>query len=125
MLQESPEKFIYNSTIGIHAVSAQGIIVYANQFELENLGYKHDEYVGHHVNEFQIDKDCLANMMAKLERFGTLKNYPAKAQSKDSVIYILYNSSVYQDGNEFIHTRCYGTQIENYAYEIFKKNLNR
>ena len=37
MFTEHPREFINNSSIGIHAVSAEGIVVYANPCELEVL----------------------------------------------------------------------------------------
>ena len=58
MFTENPEDFLYNSSIGVHAVSPEGIIVYANKCELEVLGYSKSEYIGHHVSEFQIDESC-------------------------------------------------------------------
>ena len=119
MFTETPENFINNSSIGIHAVSPEGLVVYANQCELETLGYEESEYVGHHVSEFQLDKDCLQEMMDKLGRFEKLKNYPAKVNSKVGVKYIIYNSSVYQEDGQFIHTRCYGTEVEKQIYDAF------
>lgn len=116
MFSEKPEDFINNSSIGIHAVSPEGLIVYANAFELEVLGYQEDEYLNHHVSEFQLDKPCLDDMMARLERFECLKNYPAKVQGKLGVKYIIYNSSVYEQDGEFVHTRCYGTEVEEFIY---------
>ena len=119
MFSENPEDFIQNSSIGIHAVSPEGIVVYANACELEVLGYDKEEYVGHHVDEFQLDKSCLSDMMDKLSRFESLKNYPAKVQGKNGIKYIVYNSSVFEENNEFIHTRCYGTEIEKVVYDIY------
>jgi len=119
MFEENPEEFINNSSIGIHAVSPEGIVVYANQCELEVLGYEKEEYVGHHVSEFQIDKNCLASMMEKLGRFENLRNFPAKVNAKTGVKYIIYNSSVYQKDGEFVHTRCYGTEVEEIVYDAY------
>jgi len=42
-----------------HAVLAEGIVVYASPCELEMLEYDKEEYICHHVSEFQLDKDCL------------------------------------------------------------------
>jgi len=123
MYSENPEDFIKNSSIGIHAVSAEGIVVYANDCELEVLGYTKDEYLGHHVSEFQIDKDCLAEMMERLGRFEKLKNYPARVQGKSGIKYIIYNSSVYEKEGEFEHTRCYGTEVEEFIYDVFIKHF--
>ena len=124
MFTENPEEFLNNSSIGIHAVSPEGIIIYANECELEVLGYTKDEYVGHHVSEFQIDKGCLSDMMERLGRFEKLKNYPAKVQGKDGLKYIIYNSSVYEEDGEFKHTRCYGTEVLETIYDVFFKHFN-
>jgi hypothetical protein len=124
MFTESPENFINNSSIGVHAVSPEGIIIYANECELEVLGYNKNEYIGHHVSEFQIDSSCLSDMMVRLNRFDRLKNYPARVQGKDEIKYIIYNSSVYEVNGEFMHTRCYGTEVEKYIYDVFLKHLD-
>ena len=123
MFTENPEDFIYNSSIGVHAVSPEGIIIYANECELEVLGYEKSEYVGHHVSEFQIDSNCLADMMKRLTRFEKLKNYPARVQGKLGIRYIIYNSSVYEENGEFKHTRCYGTEVEKVIYDVFLKHF--
>ena len=122
MFTETPEEFIDNSSIGIHAVTAEGIIIYANMCELEVLGYTRSQYVGHHVSEFQIDEPCLSDMMMRLGRLEILKNYPARVQGKDDIKYIIYNSSVYEDDGKFQHTRCYGTEVEKVIYDVFRKH---
>ncbi len=125
MFAENPQEFINNSSIGVHAVSAEGIVVYANQFELELLGYQESEYIGHHVSEFQIAPDNLVGMMERLGRFEILKNFPAKVKAKSGVKYIIYNSSVYRIDGEFVHTRCYGTEVEEIIYDVFVAQLTR
>jgi len=122
MFTETPEEFIDNSSIGIHAVSAEGIILYANLCELEVLGYTRNQYVGHHVSEFQLDETCLSDMMMRLSRLEKLKNYPARVQGKGCIKYIIYNSSVYEEDGEFRHTRCYGTEVEKVIYDVFLKH---
>jgi PAS domain S-box-containing protein len=123
MFTENPEDFIYNSSIGVHAVSPEGIIIYANECELEVLGYNRSEYVGHHVSEFQIDSNRLSDMMERLSRFDILKNYPARVQGKGELKYIIYNSSVYEKNGEFMHTRCYGTEVEKVIYDVIFKHF--
>jgi PAS domain S-box-containing protein len=124
MFTESPEEFIDNSSIGIHAVSPEGIIIYANLCELEVLGYTKSEYVGHHVSEFQMDANCLSDMMMRLSRLDNLANYPSRVQGKDGIKYIIYNSSVYEENGLFKHTRCYGTEVEKIIYDVFSKHFN-
>lgn len=124
MFTESPDEFIDNSSIGIHAVSPEGIILYANMCELEVLGYSKNQYVGHHVSEFQLDESCLSEMMTRLGRLEKLKNYPARVKGKDDIKYIIYNSSVYEEDGEFKHTRCYGTEVEKVIYDVFVKHFS-
>jgi len=123
MFTESPVEFIHNSSIGIHAVSAEGIILYANKCELEVLGYTEEEYVGHHVSEFQVDEHCLSDMLTRLGNLENLNNYPARVQGKGSIKYIIYNSSVYEENGEFKHTRCYGTEVDKIIYDVFLKHF--
>ncbi|NQZ21051.1 MAG: PAS domain-containing protein [Colwellia sp.] len=124
MFTENPEEFIDNSSIGIHAVSPEGIIIYANMCELEVLGYTRSQYVGHHVSEFQMDETCLSDMMMRLGRLDKLKNYPARVQGKEGIKYIIYNSSVYEEDGEFKHTRCYGTEVDKVIYDVLFKHFN-
>ena len=124
MFKEDSKEFIDKSSIGIHTVSADGLIGYANQCELDTLGYSESEYVGHHVSEFQMDKEALSDMMRRLNDFDMLKNYPSKVQGKKAVKYILYNSSVYVEGHTFIHTRCYGIEIAQPVYDVFYSQIN-
>jgi PAS domain S-box-containing protein len=120
---ESPEDFLNNSSVGINTVSASGIIEYANQFVLDMLGYKRDEYIGHRAEEFQVDPICSRDMMARLSNFEVLHNYPAKLKAKNETIFVLYNSNVYQQNNTFIHTRCFSCQIEEHIYQAIKENF--
>jgi PAS domain S-box-containing protein len=111
-----------NASIGIHFVDKDGIIIYANPFDLEILGYTEDEYVGHHVSEFQLDEDILSDMLCRLTNNEPLSNYPARVQAKDKIKYLLYNSNVYHKDGEFIHTRCFASEIDRETYEIFKRH---
>lgn len=105
-------------------MSADGVILYANSYELEMLGYEKNEYVGHHVSEFQVDSNCLDDMLTRLNNLDVLKNYPAKVKAKNEIKYVLYNSNVFHDNSQFIHTRCYANEIEKIIYDIFVENTS-
>ena len=68
-----------NGTIGLHFVGPDGIILNANQAELEFLGYTHDEYIGRHIAEFHVDAGVIDDILKRLTRKETLKNYEAQA----------------------------------------------
>jgi PAS domain S-box-containing protein len=112
-----------NAAIGIHFVNAEGIIIYANQSELDMLGYTPEEYIGHHCGEFQPDTQLLYEMMTRLRRQQTLKNYPAMIKGKHETKYVLFNSNVYFKDNNFVHTRCFATDIYKPVYDVFVSQL--
>jgi len=127
VLIENSLDFIENANIGIHTVSPEGIIQYANEHELSVLGYTKEEYVGHHVSEFQFDRSCLDQMMTKLANLESFSNFPAMVKGKHKIKYLLYTSSVYINDGEFIHTRCFGNEISQNVYHVcreeYKKSL--
>ena len=53
---ETIDEFIERTPDGIHILDEKGIILFANQRELKMLGYKKEEFVGHHIFEFHTDK---------------------------------------------------------------------
>ena len=100
--------FIENATVGLHWVDKNGIILWANQCELDLLGYSRDEYIGHHISEFHVDQDVIAEILQRLACFETLCNYEVRLRCKDgSIRYVLSNSNVFTRDGEFIHTRCF------------------
>ncbi len=110
--QQQLADFIENAAIGIHGVGADGTILWANQCELNLLGYTHEEYIGHHIAEFHDDQDAIADMLQKLNNKETLNNYEAKLRCKDdSMRQVLINSNVLWQEDKFIHTCCFTSDI--------------
>ena len=101
-----------NAAEGIHMVAADGIIQWANHAELEMLGYSRDEYVGHHITEFHVDQEIIQDILARLSRGETIREYEAPMRCRDgSVRHILVNSNVKWDDGKFATTRCFSRDI--------------
>jgi PAS domain S-box-containing protein len=97
---------------GLHWVGPDGTILWANQTELDLLGYTRDEYVGHNIAEFHVDLPVIEDMLARLARGETLLEYEARLRRKDGTIrYVLVNSNVLWRGDEFLHTRCFTRDV--------------
>src|ERR1051325_7012311 len=60
------EDFFENSAIGLHIVSAKGIILRANKAELDLLGYSANEYIGRHIAEFHVDGPVIGDILQRL-----------------------------------------------------------
>ena len=104
--------FIETSTIGLHWVGADGKILWANQAEVDLLGYAEKEYIGRNIAEFHADEPIINDILARLSRGETLRDYPARLRHRDgSIRHVLINSSALFEGGKFIHTRCFTRDI--------------
>lgn len=110
-----------NAAEGIHMVSADGVIQWANQAELDMLGYSRDEYIGHPIAEFHADQQIIADILARLSRGETIHEYEAPMRCRDgSIRHVLVNSNVRWDDGKFVSTRCFSkdiTELKNAAAE--------
>ena len=104
--------FIENASLGLHWVAADGTILWANQSELDLLGYERDEYVGHHISEFHADSAVIEDILRRLGNKETLRNYEARLRTKCGLTReVQISSNVRWDKNEFIHTRCFTRDV--------------
>jgi PAS domain S-box-containing protein len=104
--------FIENAAVGLHWVGPDGTIIWANQAELDLLGYTREEYVGHHIAEFHADGHVIDDILRRLANKETLHSYPASLKRKDGTIrHVLISSNVRWDGEQFVHTRCFTRDV--------------
>ncbi len=104
--------FVEGAAIGMHGEGPDGTILWANQAELELLGYSREEYIGHSIREFHADFFVVDNILKTLTAGQTLYNYEAKLRCKDGTtrdVSIVANVS-WKRGR-FSHTRCFTRDI--------------
>ena len=105
-------EFFENAAVGLHLVGPDGIILRANQTELDLLGYPAGEYVGHHFAEFHVDSGAGSEILGRLLAGETLHNFEASLRARDgSVRHVLISSNVLWEDGKFIHTRCFTRDI--------------
>ena len=108
--------FFEHASIGLHRVGPDGIILQVNQTELDLLGYSREEYVGHHIAEFHVDRPIIQDILSRLTCGETLRQYPAKLRCKDgSIRNVRINSNVLFEDGTFIHTRCFTLDVTDRA----------
>jgi PAS domain S-box-containing protein len=101
-----------NAAEGIHRVGPDGIIQWANNSELELLGYRAEEYIGRHITEFHADADVIDDLLARLSCGQAVHSYPARLRHKDgSIRHVLVNSNVRFENGKFLNTRCFTRDI--------------
>jgi diguanylate cyclase (GGDEF)-like protein/PAS domain S-box-containing protein len=104
--------FIEHGNVGLHWVGLDGIIMWANQAELDLLGYTREEYIGHSIAKFHVDQSAIQDMLESLNRGETLKNYEARMLCKDgSTRHVLINSSAFREDGKLVHSRCFTHDI--------------
>jgi two-component system, cell cycle sensor histidine kinase and response regulator CckA len=104
--------FIENAAVPMHWVAADGAILWANQAELDLLGYERAQFIGHHIAEFHADSRAIAEILTTLAAGETLHDCEAALRRKDgSICHVLLTSSVRWEDGRFVHTRCFTRDI--------------
>ena len=104
--------FVENAAIGLHWVGPDGIILWANQTELDLVGYTREEYVGQHIGDVHADQPVIADILARLTNGETLHDYQARLCCKDgSLRHVLINSNAFFENGKLVHTRCFTRDI--------------
>lgn len=101
-----------NAAVAMHWVRQDGIILRANQAELDLLGYEREEYVGRHIAEFHAERARIEDILARLSAGESVDRNPAKLRAKDGGIkHVRISSSVRFCDGEFAHTRCVTVEV--------------
>lgn len=104
--------FVDNATVSLHWVGPDGTILWANQAELDLLGYTREEYIGRHIAEVHDDRETIDDILQRLASNETLRNVEARMRCKDgSIRWVLIDSSVRWEEGRFLHTRCFTRDI--------------
>ncbi len=104
---EELEDFRNHANVALRCINANGVIVWANQAELDLLGHTATNYIGSAADTHHVQPAVVHEMMTTLERDGVLTDYPCVLKRADgSQIEVLINSSIYRKNGEFVHTRC-------------------
>ncbi len=110
--QQELSDFVENAVVGLHWVGPDGTILWANQAEMELLGYPREEYIGRHIAEFHADPPVIADILQCLTDGQQIHGYEARLLCKDgSIKDVLIDSNVYRVDGQFIHTRCFTRDI--------------
>ena len=110
--EASLRDFVESSTTSLHWVGPDGTILWANQAELNLLGYAREEYIGRNIAEFHADAPVINDILARLHRGERLCEYPARLRHRDGTIRdVLIDSSVLLEEGKFVHTRCFTRDV--------------
>lgn len=106
------QDFFDNAPEGMHWVAEDGTILWANRAELEMLGYQPNEFVGQPIAKFHADAHVVADMLGRVSRGETLREFQARLICNDGTIrHVLISTNIYREDGRFAHTRCFTRDI--------------
>ncbi len=116
--------FFDTSSTAMHWLAPDGVILRANQAQLDMLGYRRDEYIGHHTGEFVVGDGTADRLLQRLTAGEIVRRYPARLRDKHGQIRdVLIDSSPYRAAGMLIHARCLTRDVtlEKEAHEAVER----
>ena len=112
MLAELFDDFMKFGSVGLRIVRNDGIILWANQTEMDLLGYTEAEYIGMNIAEVHADHDLLEGLLTTLLSGNRVENVVAPVKHKDGHLeYVEINSSMRQEKGQCVTTRCFSVCV--------------
>lgn len=103
---------VENSVVGIHRLALDGTILWANQAQLDLLGYTGEEYMGHPISEFHDDPALMETRLSQLISGINQLNFEARLKHKTgSTIDVLINSNVRLANGQIRSIDCFTVNI--------------
>ncbi len=104
--------FLENAAVGIHQVDADGVVLWANNTELEMMGYAREEYVGRRITDFYVDPSRAEDFIRRLCTGESLADEHTQLRCKDGTIkHVTIHSNGYFDDGKFVYTRCFTRDV--------------
>ena len=107
---EELKDFFNKAPIALHWLAGNGKVLWANDRELEVLGYSREEYIGSDIMDFCPDsKEDVLEIFHQLGSGNTIRDIPVRFRTKTGKIQdLLIDSNVnYKSDGSFNHTRCF------------------
>ena len=104
-LQELSD-FLENAIVGLHRIDANGRVLWANRAELDMLGYRAEEFIGHPVANFVVQPGQAASLLQRVKSGETLRDEHVQMRCKDGTAkdVVINSSPLFVDG-QFVCTR--------------------
>jgi PAS domain S-box-containing protein len=110
--QQDLTDFVENAVVCLHWVAADGTIIWANQAELDFLGYTREEYIGHSITEFHANQIAIEDILQRLLNNQPVQEYETDLRCKDgSIRHVMIDSNSSWSNGKFLRTRCFTRDI--------------
>src|SRR5262249_13198479 len=83
IVKSGPFELFDEAPIALRCLDREGVILRANQADLDLLGYASEDYVGHNIAEFHVDPDVARDMLATFARGEALHDRLVLLRQRD------------------------------------------
>lgn len=115
--------FIEKAPVGLSRLAKDGTIIWSNNTEIKNLGYKKDEFISHNIKEFLLDKAAWQLILKRLHKYEQIKNLDLQFKDKNGEIkYLLLSANTYKENGKILYIKTFTRDIT--PRKIAESHLN-
>lgn len=119
-----PTDLLDTALEAIHVADGYGRILWANQAELDLLGYYRDEYVGRRVADFHEDQEHGDALQLRLRRGESLVNEPARLRTRDGAVrHVLITANGRWHGGTLVRTHSFTRDVTERAHAEAERRI--
>lgn len=97
-----------NALEGVQRTGPDQRIMWANKALLKLLGYSTDEYIGHRMSDFFVERKTFEDFWERLMRREEIYNFSTDLRCKNgTVAHVVINSNGLWENGNFVHTRTF------------------
>ena len=106
------EALFERAPVPLSCIAADGMVLRANQAELDLLGYARDEYVGHPVGQFHADPVALGELLGRIAAGDTFRGLAARLRARDgSIKDVLLDGGAVRERGRVRYARCFTRDV--------------
>jgi PAS domain S-box-containing protein len=99
-------------TVPMHIVDLNGVIQYANQADLQLLGYSRDDYVGHSITELHVDSAAAQEHLQTLRGGVESHSFEVQLRHADGSVHsIQITAGPHASGTDTPYIQCFSNDV--------------
>ena len=110
--ERDADDFFENGAIGVHWIDGDGIVVRANQAQLDLLGHSSEAFIGQPIRRFCVSPETFDDMLQRATAGETLRNREVRLLASDgSIRHVLMTCDAVFSAGAFQNLRCFTVDV--------------
>ncbi|RPI16710.1 MAG: PAS domain S-box protein [Ignavibacteriae bacterium] len=104
--------FIEKAPVGLNRIAEDGTILWSNNTEIKNLGFKKDEFINYNIKDFLLEENTWSIILQRLRNDEQIKNMDVQFKEKHGGFkYLLLSANVYKEDGKFAYVKTFTRDI--------------